>query len=210
MDELLDVLREHLRRYPQMTALDQVKLIYQNEFGPGHFILDEQASLERLEEEFNSLQQAETVANLFENIGNGLVRLNLRALGDVLPLATVNRFFTLTAHEKRGCVERFESKLEILKEHFSGVDLDAYLEEYKNSGYPAVSHSEQYKKHYAPSYRIISSDFALYFPVFKQIEKLLREKECIIVAIDGRSGSGKSFLAGLLQAVYGSPIISMD
>ncbi|NMB00023.1 MAG: hypothetical protein GX971_00665, partial [Firmicutes bacterium] len=86
----------------------------------------------------------------------------------------------------------------------------AYLEEYKNSGYPAVSHSEQYKKHYAPSYRIISSDFALYFPVFKQIEKLLREKECIIVAIDGRSGSGKSFLAGLLQAVYGSPIISMD
>ena len=47
MEELIEVLQRHKARYPQATAVDLVKLVYQSEFGPGHFITDEGASLAR-------------------------------------------------------------------------------------------------------------------------------------------------------------------
>ena len=33
--------------------------------------------------------------------------------------------------------------------------LDAYLREYGAAGYPVVSHSEAYRKAYAPAYRVV-------------------------------------------------------
>lgn len=80
MEELIEVLQRHKARYPQATAVDLVKLVYQSEFGPGHFITDEGASLARLEEECRSLQTDGVEDELFEPIGRGLVRLHLRAL----------------------------------------------------------------------------------------------------------------------------------
>lgn len=209
MDELLVILEEHTKRYPHLTSLDLLKLVYQNEFGPGHFITDEGASLKRLEVEVQQLGQAHRDL-LFEDIGNDLMRLHLNALGTSLSLKTVNRFFTLTAQEKQGSVESFEDKLQILLEHYPSEELRRHIKEHKDAGYPPFSHSETYRKQYAPSYRVVKADFARYFPVFQGIEQLLREKEQVIVAIDGRSGAGKSFLGSLLSAVYDCQVVSMD
>lgn len=208
MDELKKLLHEHKERYPGLTLDDLIKLIYQNEFGSGHFISDEAASLARLEEEMEGIEYVP--GRLFESIGNGLVRLNLRALGHALPLPTVNRFFVLTAAQQRGSIEGFEEKLALVKEFYPGKDLGLLLDQYKEAGYPPKSHSLRYRELYAPSYRVVSDRFALYFPVFRAIEELLAKKHSIVVAIDGRSGSGKSSLAQLLCAVYGCPVISMD
>ena len=209
MEELKRLLCEHLERYPQLTPQDLAKLIYQNEFGSGHFINDEEASLARLYEEVRGLQYVP--GDPFEDIGNGLVRLHLQALGSSLSLQTVNRFFVLTAAQARGSLEGFEEKLSVLREFCPSADLDAFLEAYKEAGYPPMSHSSLYKGHYAPSYRVVHRVFALYFQIFKRIEQLLENKGSrSVVAIDGRSGSGKSSLAQLLQDVYGCPVISMD
>ena len=113
MEELKKILREHKDRYPELVPVDLVKLIYQNEFGCGHFITDEQASLARLQAEAEGIEYSP--GELFEPIGNGLVRLHLRHLGGALPLETVNRFFSLTAGEERGSKEGFEAKLELLR-----------------------------------------------------------------------------------------------
>ncbi len=208
MEELKKILREHKDRYPELVPVDLVKLIYQNEFGCGHFITDEQASLARLQAEAEGIEYSP--GELFEPIGNGLVRLHLRHLGGALPLETVNRFFSLTAGEERGSKEGFEAKLELLRELFPSAELDAYLAAYKEAGYPPASHSQAYREHYSPSYRIVSSAFALYFPVFERIEELLVRQGAAVIAIDGRSGSGKSFLGRLLHDVYGCPVIAMD
>ncbi|HPT83027.1 MAG TPA: hypothetical protein PLM25_03990 [Limnochordia bacterium] len=211
MDELVRILQVHQQRYPELTMVDFVKLIYQNEFGPGHLISDEQASLARLEEEYSRLKPRSVQEELFEPIGNGLVRLHLRALEDALPLNTVNRFFVLTARKVRGTRDRFEDKLRLLRESVQGDEsLDLFLEEYKRAGYPPLSHSAQFRAAYAPAYRVVLSVFALFFPVFREIERLLRGEQPVVVAIDGRSGSGKSTLAELLQEVYGCSVISMD
>lgn len=210
MDELVRVLTDHRTRYPELTPADLVKLIYQNEFGPGHFVSDEEASLARLKEEYRNLANTKAPSSLFEPIGGGLVRLHLGALKDSLSLTTVNRFFVLTAQKVRGSRESFERKLKVLQEWLQDPALEEFLKEYGQAGYPPLSHSERFRAHYAPAYRVVLGEFALFFPVFREIEKLLQGEQPVVVAIDGRSGSGKSTLANLLREVYGCSIISMD
>ena len=38
MQELERILKDHAARYPQMEAVDYLKLVYQNEFGGGHLV----------------------------------------------------------------------------------------------------------------------------------------------------------------------------
>ena len=45
---LESILAAHFEKYPAMRPEDAVKLIYQNEFGPGHMIPDAQRALARL------------------------------------------------------------------------------------------------------------------------------------------------------------------
>lgn len=208
MEELKRLLYEHRERYPELTPVDLIKLIYQNEFGVGHFIDDEVASLARLEAEMSGIEYVP--GDLFEAIGNGLVRLHLRSLGYALSAATVNKFFLLTANRPKGSVLGFEEKLKILRKLYPTKELETFLVDYEEAGYPPTSHSPRYRESYAPSYRVVSDSFAFYFPVFQRIEGLLSDKDHIVVAIDGRSGSGKSTLGQLLQDVYDCPVISMD
>ncbi|MFR1478422.1 MAG: hypothetical protein ACLSB9_23400 [Hydrogeniiclostridium mannosilyticum] len=51
MNELLQIVIEHGKKYPVMQPDDAVKLVYQNEFGGGHFIQNPNASLLRLKDE---------------------------------------------------------------------------------------------------------------------------------------------------------------
>ena len=79
MEELRAILIAHAKRYPLMQPTDAVKLIYQNEFGGGHLIRDEQACLNYLRREYADLEKNPT-ALLYEDIGNGIVRVNLAAV----------------------------------------------------------------------------------------------------------------------------------
>ena len=72
MEELKDILIAHAKRYPLMQPRDVVKLIYQNEFGGGHLIRDEQACLNYLRREYDSITKKPN-ALLYEEIGNGIV-----------------------------------------------------------------------------------------------------------------------------------------
>ena len=79
MEELRAILIAHAKRYPLMQPRDAVKLIYQNVFGGGHLIRDEQACLNYLRKEYADLEK-DPAAPLYEDIGNGIVRVNLAAL----------------------------------------------------------------------------------------------------------------------------------
>jgi len=46
--------------------------------------------------------------------------------------------------------------------------------------------------------------------LFVRIDKLMSEKECVLVAIDGDCASGKTTLAGLLAKVYNCNIVHID
>ena len=160
MEELERILREHAKRYPLMQPRDAVKLIYQNEFGGGHLIRDEQACLNYLRREYTSVAKDPTVP-LYEDIGNGIIRVNLAAV-KAEDLERLGRAFIDSAAKHKGTMDRFLNKLEVLRKlttegvfTFDVDALNAYLSEYKAVGYPAVSHSEQYRQAYTPAYRVI-------------------------------------------------------
>lgn len=213
--DIKDILLIHFKKYPKMQIQDMVKLIYQNEFAGGHMIKDENASLEYLKEELNS--SLSSAANIFEDIGNGLLRLNLAPVKNTsIEPETINRMFVNSANSVKGSIQSFEEKLEILKDccrnlfPYSIKELEEYLKEYKDRGYPPVSHSNVYRKEYMPSYRIVKSVYRDFFELFLKIDSLAKRKDTVLIAIDGNCGSGKTSLAAFIKRVYDCNVFHMD
>ena len=160
MRELESVLKDHARRYPRMEPTDAVKLLYQNEFGGGHLIRDEEACLRFLRAEYDAVPK-DPAATRREYIGNGIYRVNLAALTEA-ELEDLGRDFINSAAAHRGDLDRFIEKLAVLRTltaggvfSFDSAQLEEYLTAYEQAGYPMVSHSPTYREHYSPAYRII-------------------------------------------------------
>lgn len=160
MNELEQILRQQAERYPKLQPADAVKLIFQNEFGGGHLIQDEESCLAYLRREYGSVEKDGTVP-LYEEIGNGIVRVNLAAVKEEA-LEQLGKRFIRSAAAHRGSLDSFFQKLTVLQRltaegifPFGVEELDTYLAEYKKAGCPAVSHSRQYREAYQPAYRIV-------------------------------------------------------
>ena len=222
-ESLRALLIRQVQRYPGLQVQDLFKLIYQNEFGGGHLVVNETDSLRRLESEIQSLPNGsqDTMGSLperFESIGNGLCRMNLAWIEETgIDLSTVNRLFIETARFIKGTRKRFAEKLGILRAclqdriiPYDPADLDAMIKAYDWDRCPPVSHSPACRQLYHPAYRIVRSAYGQYFDVFCRIDPLLKTKRFINVALDGFCGSGKSTLAALLQPIYSCNVIPMD
>ncbi|PKM90503.1 MAG: hypothetical protein CVU87_02175 [Firmicutes bacterium HGW-Firmicutes-12] len=214
--ELEEILVQHCRKYPNLQIIDIIKLIYQNEFGCGHLLKNESEGLEQLTDEWNSINSSPE--DIYDNIGNGLCRLNLPAAkAENLSVSTLSRFFVNTANTHTGSLFGLESKLSLLSRlyadkvlPFDGNELKQVLALYKKSGYAAVNHSSIYHQYYAPSYRVVKKMYCDFFPLFCKIETLLRAKLNLLLAIDGNAGAGKSTLANLIAKTYNCNIVHMD
>ena len=132
---LEDILLQHFAKYPQMEPQDAVKLIYQQEFGPEHMIKDAAKSLAAMKMEIAQLQSSGAKEPLYESIGNGLCRLNLRPCRDRnIPAEDVNRLFVETAQGMEGDKRRFRQGLRALQKlaeeeetPFDAIELDIFL-----------------------------------------------------------------------------------
>ena len=217
MENMQKILEKHSTIYPDMQPQDVVKLIYQSEFGGGHIISDEASSLENLKKEFLNVSYDEKTP-ICEDIGKDVCRLNLSSFNsDSVLLSTINRIFVLSSVKKHGDIASFKEKLDTLRMLadlniflFSPHSLYEYLDEYEKAGYPVVSHSAIYRKKYRPAYRVILKKYMRYYDLFAKIDCLLKIKKRVVIAIDGNSGSGKSYLAKLLKDIYDCNVISMD
>ena len=160
MEELEKILRVHAEKYPYMQPTDGVKLIYQNEFGGGHLIKDAAACLAYLYLEYASIER-NSESSPYEPIGNGIIRVHLA----VLPADQLDRLgqaFIRSASSHKGSLDSFLQKLDVLVKltgqgifSFSPEQLETYLAGYREAGYPAVSHSPEYRQHYKPAYRVV-------------------------------------------------------
>lgn len=88
-------------------------------------------------------------------------------------------------------------------------------------GCPPVHHSDAYREAHQPHYRLLRKEYAGYFPVLLDIKECLEKagkEKCpdgekippIIIGIDGRCGSGKTSLAGLISQVFSCSVLHMD
>ena len=158
---LEDILLQHFDAYPQMEAQDAVKLIYQQEFGPEHLIKDAGKTLSMIRQEMAGLTPV-AGEPIYEAIGNGLCRLNLRPCKERgIPAEDIARLFMETAAGVQGDKKRFRQGIRVLQKlaegdetPFDPVELDLFLAHYPDSC-PAMHHSETYRAAYAPAYRIV-------------------------------------------------------
>ena len=162
--ELESVLRIHAGRYPLLQPRDAVKLIYQNEFGGGHLISDAVSCLDFLRREYGSVAKDPT-ALAYEDIGSGILRVNLASVTDE-ELERLGKAFIHSAAEHTGAMDSFLQKLDVLRQltgegvfSFGTAELESYLAAYAQEGYPPVSHSEMYRTHYRPAYRVVLAKY---------------------------------------------------
>lgn len=198
-----NILLEHKKRYPMMQARDFLKLLYQSEFGGGHLIADHAAALNYLKSESDAVQTPP--ARQFEEIGGGLMRMYLPVEG-IRPETALGLFMETCT--PRGSMEGITQKLDLLNEMFP--EMSGEIEAYRAAGCPAQRHSEIYRQHYAPAYRLVPEAAEKFIDLFRAVDRLLAEKEFVRIAIDGRCASGKSTLGALLERVYGATLFHMD
>ncbi len=163
--DLQTVLLTHARQYPLMEPTDAVKLLYQNEFGGGHLIRNPDSCLAFLRREYDSVSPCANLP-LSEDIGNGMLRVNLGSLDyHHLSLSGLGEIFLQSAARQSGSLDSFQDKLRVLEAltdagqmPFSREILDAYLTTYRQAGFPMVSHSETYRSAYHPAYRVVRQE----------------------------------------------------
>lgn len=210
--EFLTIVKEHWRRYPLMEPQDFCKLAYQSEFGPAHMIQSPDKVLLSLLEE---RKESEAEPRPPEDIGNGLCRFHItQALSTLWELPLVGRMFRWTMARTKGTAEGLSEKLDRLAA-LPVPGLAAYLEGWRREGCPSPHHSEAYRNAYRPHYRVLRMDLARYLPALIPLEKLAREKvrreRPILIAVDGRCGSGKTGFAALMDVLVCScDVVHMD
>lgn len=160
---LEDDLLRHFSLYPRMEPQDAVKLIYQHVFGPEHMVRDGAKTLAYLRQEMAGIGEPLPGEALYESIGGGLCRLNLRpckARG--ISAEDINRLFVETAQSAQGDDKAFFHAIRSLQKlaeedqtPFAPVALDVFLSRYPRKP-TAVHHSEAYRVAYAPAYRVVA------------------------------------------------------
>ncbi len=209
MEELfLEVLKEHKNRYPQMEPEDYGKLIYQSEFGAKHFMADRESVLSSIEKEMLNLPDDADLEEA-ELIGKGICRFPLVKLRSKRAAGLCADLFLKTAGICHGSDEGLAYKL-ALAEGLQIEGLTEWGKEWKRRGYPPVRHSDAYRRAYRPHYRLLKTEYAVYFPVLLRITELLEEKAVAVIGIDGRCGSGKTHLAALLEEMFSCHVLHMD
>lgn len=203
----------HYRAYEQMNLRDILKFLHQSTFGCEHMVSSLEAATAYIKKE------AENIFNnkpLVEPLVGEFSRVHLSLLNEGLSAETLGKLFYLSAQKPKASVEALEERLKTVREMitdgslpFDEKEFDEAVTEWKQSGYEAVHHSEIFRSAYKPAYRVVSNCFVPFLPLFSAIDKVLG-KGRVILAIEGRSASGKTTLAQMLEEIYGCTVFHTD
>lgn len=198
-----EMLRAQRARYPMMEPQDAVVMIHQRAFGSGPMTEGREAALENLQEELKAVPKDASVP-LFEPLGAEMARMNLASPDFPRPETAAGMFVASAKIPDR---EAFRRELDALVQVWP--ECAGYVAIYRAKGCPKPFHSAAFRAAYRPAYRVVSAKYGRFFEVFQKIDEL-REKPRLLVAIDGRCGSGKSSLSRLISSAYGAVVLHMD
>ncbi|MBR7147444.1 MAG: hypothetical protein IKD13_01325, partial [Firmicutes bacterium] len=220
-------LQEHCQRYPDLKIRDVFKFLYQSSFGCEHMVSSLDAVTEWIRKEYRTVLEASggdvSGRGTVDPLDGAYSRVHLDWLDRGLSAETLGKLFYLSAKpsavsgakSKQDQTAELERKLAVALEMVRSGELAFSLEEFveavsewKETGYPAVHHSEEFREMYHPAYRVISQEYVAFLPLFCEIDK--RAGGRFVVAIEGGSASGKTTLSQILSRVYDCTVFHMD
>ena len=209
-----NLLIEHYKKYPDMQIQDIFKFLFQSVFGCEHLIADSSATIDYIRREAAECHPHN--GEFIEPLDGEYCRVYLDYLKKGVSAETFGKLFFLSAEPCENGQALLEEKLSVVTEliaegllPFSKEKSDEEIKKWHELGYPACHHSEQFRNAYHPAYRVIKKEYALFLPLFCQIDSLLQHGQ-VSVAIEGGSASGKTTLGELLKQVYDCNVFHMD
>jgi hypothetical protein len=172
----IEVLLAHERRYPLWQVQDLYKLAHQAALGSEHAVLSAEFAKRALEEEIQctSAGNDEPLVDPLSEDGE-IVRIHLRPfLNAGLPVPKLLDAFLLTSVNFKGSFEMLKLYLTQAKKLASEkqitmdvTDLTKFEVTMRGKGFPAVHHSELFKKNYQPAYRVVARNYLNLTGIFR-------------------------------------------
>jgi hypothetical protein len=158
---------DEVSKRPLAAASDIYKLLHQSVFGPGHIIQDKDSARAYLLKEMESAGPTKTGEQLYEEIGGGMVRVNIRPFRDSKgSTESLLQAMIDTANSNSGTPEEMAERINEARRVLSGAnkkeladELKSLADKHADKGYPAAHHSENYRNAYKPAYRIIDKRY---------------------------------------------------
>ena len=162
------ILLRHVQRYPGLRPQDLYKLLYQAAMGCEHAVQDVAEARTWLEREVRRLHEGPQEPTVDPIAPDGrIVRINVRPYlakrGDLDRLFAA---FIQTAAEFTGSLDVLQRYLSHTEEMevagelpFSSNTLKGFFAKREAEGFPAVHHSDAYRRSYRPAYRVVCYDF---------------------------------------------------
>ena len=214
-EETKAALISHYKRYPKAQLQDLFKYVYQSSFGCEHLISSPEAVEAYIKAEAETCV-SEGIEEMVEPLDGDYCRVHLGYLKEGLCSSTLAQFFYLSAGHVEEGKERLEEKLSALAEAvedgllpFEKETVAEAIVKWREAGYPACHHSEAFRTAYAPAYRLIKKEYAVFLPLLARIDRTETEGR-VTLAIEGGSTSGKTTLAKLLTQLYDCTVFHMD
>jgi hypothetical protein len=163
-----EILLAHERRYPLWQVQDLYKLAHQAALGSEHAVLSPEFAKRALEVEIQCTSAGNDEPLVDPLSGDGeIVRIHLRPfLNAGLLVPKLLDAFLLTAANFIGSIEMLQLYLTQAKKLASEkqiamdvTDLAKFEVTMRGKGFPAVHHSELFKKNYQPAYRVVARNY---------------------------------------------------
>ncbi len=161
-----EILLAHARRYPAWQPQDVYKLAHQAALGSEHALVSVEQARQRLEQEIVGLGVGGGEPLLEPISADGrIVRVHLWPYVNAgLSTAALLQAFVQTATEFKGSVEvlqQYLAQARVLATDIliDPVALEGLVAAMREKGFPAVHHSEAFRRQYAPAYRVVAREW---------------------------------------------------
>ncbi len=204
----------HCHSYPRLQVQDVFKFLYQSAFGCEHAVSSLEQASARIESEYDPLHQTSTP--VIQPLDGSYSRVPLSYMGGGLTASTFAKLFLASSQCEKDGLSALLEKIEVAKKlvqdgllPFAPQVFESALEKWKETEYAAIHHSDDFKKTYRPSYRVIANRYLPFLPLFSALDKRLANQK-VLLAVEGGSASGKTTLGDLLAFVYPCTVFHMD